>query len=73
MAWYAAVGGLAVAQEYAVGGVALARNVIGAAPTFGSRGPIPHPPFRAPDAVLLAVLVAILVAIARSVQARRRE
>jgi hypothetical protein len=71
VAWYAAVGGFAVAQEYAMGGVAFARNVIGSPPTFGSRGPIPHPPFRAPDAVLLAVIVAGLVAVARAVQRRR--
>lgn len=73
VAWYAAIGGLAVAQEYAMGGVAIARHVIGAAPPVGSRGPIPHPPFRAPDAVLLAVIVVALVAVARAVQAHRRE
>ena len=73
-AWYAAVGGLAVARDYAVGGLALARNVIhpeASEPT--SVPPIPHSPFRWPDALVLIGLIAALVVAFLSLRARRKE
>jgi len=73
-AWYAAVGGLAVAHDYAAGGLALARNVIhpqATGPT--SLPPIPHPPFRWSDALVLIGLIAALVVAFLSLRARRKE
>ena len=74
IAWYAAVGGLAVAHDYAIGGLALARNVIhpqASGPT--SLPPIPHPPFRWSDALVLIGLIAALVVAFLSLRARRKE
>jgi hypothetical protein len=73
-AWYAAIGGLAVARNYAIGGVASAQKVI-TPPSSGSLplSSIPHPPFHWSDALLLIVIVCVLVVLALSIQARRKE
>lgn len=74
IAWYAAVGGLAVAHDYAIGGLAVARNVIHP-DTSGpaSLPPLPHPPFRWSDALVLIGLIAALIIAFLSLRARRKE
>jgi hypothetical protein len=74
VAWYAAMGGLAVAHSYAIGGVAHAQHVM--APQSSGPFPfssIPHPPFRASDAIILFMLVGALAVFARSIRERRKE
>jgi hypothetical protein len=74
IAWYAAMGGLAVSHGYAIGGVAHAPHVI--ARESNGRVPfsaIPHPPFRASDAIILVVVVAAILIFALSLRERSRE
>jgi hypothetical protein len=74
IAWYAAMGGLAIAHDYAWGGVAKAQHVL--APTVDGAFPfasIPHPPFRATDALILAVLVVAILAFVLTMRQRSRE
>ena len=74
VAWYAAAGGLAVAHDFAVGGLALARKVIDPqVPGAASLPPLPHPPFRWSDALVLIGLIAALVVAFLSLRARRKE
>jgi len=74
IAWYAAVGGLAVAHDYAIGGLALARNVIHPQVSGpASLAPIPHPPFRWSDALVLLGFIAALIVAFLSLRARRKE
>jgi hypothetical protein len=71
--WFAAIGGLAIARDYAVGGVAVARQAVdGFAPGSRPAMPIPHPPFRAADAVVLVALVLALLGLARAIDRARR-
>jgi hypothetical protein len=73
-AWYAAIGGLAVAHDYAIGGVASAQRVI--TPPSSDSLPfssIPRAPFRWSDALSLMVILGALLVVALSVQARRKE
>jgi hypothetical protein len=71
---YAAIGGLAVGYEYAIGGVAFAPHVVSPlSPERVPRSPIPHAPFRLSDAVVFLLIVVALLAVARAVHARRNE
>jgi hypothetical protein len=73
VAVHLAVGGVAIARDYAIGGLALARTIVGPGPSgHPPLSAIPHPAFRASDALLLAAFVVLLVSIARSVYERRR-
>ena len=70
--WYAAAGGLAVAQEYAIGGAAHARHVI--SPTSTGSLPfssIPLPPFRWSDALILIAMLMVLLRVATLIRDRR--
>jgi hypothetical protein len=72
-AWYAAVGGLAVAHDYAIGGAAFAQHVVGPlAPQSQAIYPQPRAPFRAEDALWLLAIVAAALMLARRVQQGRR-
>jgi len=71
VAVHLAVGGVAIARDYAIGGLAIARNVVGSNGGHPPFSAIPHPAFRASDALLLAAFVALLLSIARSVHERR--
>ncbi|MGZ5235874.1 MAG: hypothetical protein ACXWCV_06135, partial [Caldimonas sp.] len=72
--WYAAVGGLAVAHDYAAGGVALAQHVLSPLPPdFRPRSAIPQAPFRSGDALWLLAGVAGLLLFARRIQAWRKD
>jgi len=66
--------GLAVANGYAIGGLALAHTVL-AEPNSKllPLSSIPHAPFQLSDALLLMDIWLAVLAIVRSIQTRRRE
>ena len=71
--WFAAMGGLAVAHDYAVGGAAFGQHVLSPL-SGGFRTGYPHPQalFRVEDALWLLVLVTVLLLFARRIQQWRK-
>jgi hypothetical protein len=71
-AWYAAVGGLAVAHDYALGGAAFGKTGNSPLAALLQREPPPQAPFRASDALWLIGVLAVLLIVARLIHERAR-